>query len=455
APVEFRGLPMYIAGHSIGAAAAQREVSDHPADYKAAVLFGASVERRFNSSFPIPVVAVNAELDGLQRISRVAEAFFNQFDRRLQTIDHPSVQQHAIYIAPGMNHMQFADGVNPPSEVKRLDLKADIATAQAHDMVSLVVSEFLCLQRSACLDRSDSAAALVAKVQSTRTLLGPMIEAFRMEGSPNLFTPCNSDHPSPHCPYYAAWPPQANRTASPNTSCICGVPFSSVAANIMSGLDPSVYPLTSLDAIHDVSDTNPYHHPHVWSNCSLALASTSAPCAMNSTTVSMVIYPDDKNDSGFAPATADEIRVKMASRQVYALNSVDPNATLASYDSGSICAQINQESYTWALSVVSPAAMNRFQQYGQPMVMMDDGAPVVNIGPFFVNSKVEFKDAQQDGRWVRQVKAYGFKTDYRLTGLSAIFAPPDSNGYHYCKVLSPARAMEWILVDGLRKNKGI
>jgi hypothetical protein len=29
---------------------------------------------------------------------------------------------------------------------------------------------------------------------------------------------------------------------------------------------------------------------------------------------------------------------------------------------------------------------------------------------------------------------------------------PDSAGFHYCKLLSPARIMEWIYVDGLRRH---
>lgn len=32
-------------------------------------------------------------------------------------------------------------------------------------------------------------------------------------------------------------------------------------------------------------------------------------------------------------------------------------------------------------------------------------------------------------------------------------AVPDPGCYHYCKLLSPARAVEWILVDGLRRKR--
>ena len=32
---------------------------------------------------------------------------------------------------------------------------------------------------------------------------------------------------------------------------------------------------------------------------------------------------------------------------------------------------------------------------------------------------------------------------------------PAAAGFHYCKVLSPARAMEWIYMGGLKKYMGI
>ena len=43
-----------------------------------------------------------------------------------------------------------------------------------------------------------------------------------------------------------------------------------------------------------------------------------------------------------------------------------------------------------------------------------------------------------------------WKKHFHIPRPSAI---PDPGCYHYCKLLSPARAMEWIYVDGLRKGK--
>lgn len=60
----------------------------------------------------------------------------------------------------------------------------------------------------------------------------------------------------------------------------------------------------------------PYHHAHLWNNCSLEEV-TGGQCVLNLTTVSQLIYPiTDSSDSGFQPSSAADIRVKMKSRQV-------------------------------------------------------------------------------------------------------------------------------------------
>jgi hypothetical protein len=97
----------------------------------------------------------------------------------------------------------------------------------------------------------------------TRRYLQPMLDALLAEGNRFLRRPCDSDRPSPHCPFYPAWPPQkAPRVPSNDTSCACGVPFSHTAVTLMAGLDPSKYHVYSVDAVHDVRDMTPFHHAH-------------------------------------------------------------------------------------------------------------------------------------------------------------------------------------------------
>ena len=97
----------------------------------------------------------------------------------------------------------------------------------------------------------------------------------------------------------------------------------------------------------------------------LLIVASNGICALNSTTVSHPFYDSDDKDSGFPHATAQEIRIKMKSRQVYTLFSSDVNAKLEETDSESICAIINKKSWEWALLKASDAARERFGKYGQ------------------------------------------------------------------------------------------
>jgi hypothetical protein len=70
-----------------------------------------------------------------------------------------------------------------------------------------------------------------------------------------------------------------------------------------------------------------------------------------------------------------------------------------------------------------------------------------NAGPLWIWTYMEYVDEKDgEGNAVLTVKAPMMKTplDYLVSAAA---------GFHYCKLLSPARVAEWIYVDGLRKTR--
>merc|ERR1719428_2222088 len=104
-------------------------------------------------------------------------------------------------------------------------------------------------------------------------------------------------------------------------------------------------------------------------------------------------------------------------------------------------------------------ASARFAKYGQKYTF---GADLLKQGgPLFLDSRLEFNEvAGADGDKVIEVVSPMQKTeiDYWKKHFGPIPRPssvPDPGCFHYCKLLSPARAMEWIYVDSLRLKKGL
>merc|ERR1712194_405065 len=101
------------------------------------------------------------------------------------------------------------------------------------------------------------------------------------------------------------------------------------------------------------------------------------------------------------------------------------------------CRELNNESYAWALNTVSKQARQRFETYGVPMTF---GATEYKpMGPLWVSSELKYDEKEQSLELVS----------------AGIFTEPGdrtSRGNHYCKLLSPARAMEYVLLDGLKRK---
>ena len=136
-----------------------------------------------------------------------ATAFFHQVLPSGPSITVTS--GNPVIILKGLNHWNFASGDdNPPSLVKKDDIKSEVAAAEAHTQIASIISNFLDLHFSELESaKSNGVANLTAAVEVTKTILTPLINAMQQAGHQYLIEPCNSDFPTnPTCKVYLCLP---------------------------------------------------------------------------------------------------------------------------------------------------------------------------------------------------------------------------------------------------------
>jgi len=159
-----------------------------------------------------------------------------------------------------------------------------------------------------------------------------------------------------------------------------------------------------------------------------------------------VLKPGDLfPNTSSAPLSSLELKAKLKSRQATweaagatASSDVDKNMT--------ICRTVNERAYAWALANADPMVRERFEARGEPFVMVDDQeAPIGITGPTWIKKELVYTRVGAQGSSHIEVQSWAF-----VVGTSPVKSKYIPSGMHYCKFLSPARAMEWIYTDGLR-----
>ena len=403
---------IFYAGHSLGGATLQSFVKSNPNGVTGVILMGAFVSRgNYNTSYPVPTLTIGGELDGLSRVTRIMEGFYHQVLHSSQGSD--AVKNSPVVVIQGLSHMQFASG-DPPTLVKDRDLKPEISYDQAHGIIGNLSAAFMSFH----LSGDKNGLELINRtVEDTKSFLKPLLFAFEMEGYAHFKPPCDNDPPS--------------------TKCTTGCPWSQMAQVMMGGLPASQ--IVDRDEFHPVYQI-PVHLPKIDNNCS----SPSPSCVLSTHTVSQCVYEImDDLDTGSTPISAEEIRCKMSSRQAIMEAIGVKNISFNETDGSSICKVINQQSYLFAMNAASNKTVERFKNLGQNLTFGEDLGPY-NAGPLWIWDPLKYKTVTDSkGRQVVEIRSPMMRTptDYPVE-LAA--------GFHYCKLLSPARALEWIYVDGLR-----
>ncbi len=401
---------VFFGAHSLSGTNLQDYLLENRQGSRGQILLGSFLKRKNrDATYPFPTLTVGGELDGVCRVTRIMEEYWHR------TVPHPD--SFPTVVVKGMSHFQFASG-DPPEFIKDKDLKPEISYSDAHKSVGTTVALFL----SAALGSSSATAALSAIVRETDAFLQPLLLAYQMEGSYVFKPPCNEDPPS--------------------SACTVGCPWTERAVTIMGG--PKVLHVNDTDAFHPADEIFPkIHHPQITGSCSEPVPS----CVVNITSDSQNVY-QDKDDSGLEATSASEIKAKIKSRQSIMEAAGMKNVSFNTSDGFSICKLINEQSYKWALSNAAINTLARFNRSGVPMVMGEDKGPYNNGAIWIWYPLVYTNTKNSTGGDILEIQSISLvtKTNYILKSFA---------GMHFCKLLSPARVMEWIYVDGLRAHLSI
>jgi hypothetical protein len=417
----------YIMAHSLGGVMSQIYASSYNQDIEAVILTGSFILRKYrvlNSNglhsitFPVPILTIGGELDGLARISRTAESYWVQqknLDASLNSTAH-----FPVVCLRGVNHMRFSSGT-PPFLVKNRDLKSEVEELEAHQAIADAVRSFIVGLKKP-VEFVKMRLLQTRFKDYTKELLTPFVEAMLLEGSYHFKPPC-----------YAS-----NLVNPVSPTCLKGSPWVQKAQELLGGLKNITYDIN--DNFHRVYSVTPIHLPKVDNEC------LTEGCTLKATTVSEAIYDTlDDFDTGFTPLGASEIKAKLVSRQQIYQHANIPSALFNETDSGNNCRLINEASYAWALKATGVDALARFQKHGESYTFGDDLGPY-NAGPLWIWTYLNFTEKQDsNNNYVTEVRAPYMATpvDYFVSSAA---------GFHYCKLLSPVRALEWIYNDGLRRN---
>lgn len=288
------------------------------------------------------------------------------------------------------------------------------------------------------------AEALAAKMAQ------PLIDALKLEGSNQLGDPwCNSDFPTnPACAYpkYPDFALPFGPAPAPSpplpATCVCGSQWVATVANsVIAGVDLKGFSVVAKDAFHDVSDTHPFHLPNIWNSC----ASPDG-CTLNMTTLTMPVLKSGDLFPDNATVSAYEMKAKIKSRQVIweaaGLGKQDKDNNLT------FCQTINEKAYAWALEHAEPSVRAQFEANGEPLVMVpDQNAKIGATGPQWIQDELVYTRVNTTTPSRVEIQSWAF-----VVGDSPVHSKIIPSGMHYCKLLSPARAMEWIYLDGLRNQ---
>ena len=346
-----QNTPFFFSGHGIGATLMQDyflnnfKVLSAKCQPVGLILEAGYVQRKnykIHKSMK-NTLAISGELDGMNRISRMAESLYFS----------DKSQNRLTLIVNGMNHYQFAGDGKPPSIIAENDISPEIDNSQARNQITSILSAFMKISLNIGTD--DDKRTIDLSIQSTLEVLNPLIDAFLMDGHYPLNAPCYLDKEYVNCTVGSQWSTHSQQIMGSNSNCT----------------------IIGSDTFFKASQVFPDPLPVIHNKC----PQTTTDCILNVTTISELVYgtTDISADESFDPLAASEIKTKLMSRQSIILAATGKKLDFKLTDGDDRCAIINNGALEWAMTKLPKATLSRYLEKGKKMVMGN----ILIIYPYF------------------------------------------------------------------------
>jgi hypothetical protein len=398
-----KDAPVYFTGHSMGGGAPLPIVQEL---YEEGVLSGAILQAAFitrqflppqtaSLAFKAPTLTVAAELNyGSARVSRMAEAVYHQPEAT-----------HPVVLIEGMNHGQYFTGGSFE------DLKPEISHEEAQDQQAKLAMDWLAKELGL-----GSGSLVKSAVARSKSFFEPFIVAGELEGSRSFNNPNQVGTPNWVCP---------------RGVCEAGSAWISEAQAYIAGKDVMA---AGTKLQNNFADLFPFAGGDREGRKPFIKDNTIQAYVMASNRDGDLGYRDGKDHAADAsPFTTGELLAKFISRQNAGKTLMGRNLAR----DGDLCAELNAQAYEYALRNAGAKTRQRFEAHGQALAF--DSTKYEAAGPLWVYGKMSWKEKSG-------------KMHLQSRGLLTDLGNKEIDGNHYCKLLSPARAMEWVYVEGLQAN---
>jgi len=385
----------FVAGHSLGATCANFLAQGYNYEFAGLLEFGGFVDLTGEASIAnltIPVLHMAGEVDGGgARVSTLAGLYAQSKAYADSHTMEAALKLKPVQILEGLDHSDFCPGF---FVTKTKDCKSEVTQDVALATIGEVASAFLHLNTpTPDATKATAMAVMKTRLSFTQEMADPFLVAFKLEGEQLTSAPAGV----PAGPW-------------------CNVAQMKIAG--LSAADASKFKTKPGYCKLITTGLHQFEHQHT--NYTTANGNLETTCFS-------AIEPSAHGikDSQFSAASVD---CKMIdATRVAEQMKVKTNASVE-------CGDVNRMAVEVALKLIPAKSLKRFQEKGRGLCYMKDSHVFENIGPLWLKSALTLEETKD----CLQITS---------SGLISTTESPIYPGNHYCKLYSPAAAMDWMMTD--------